>query len=101
MSYVANYKRKVKYKIRSLAKTLRQTYTDFLAKVSSETKTRWHNAKLVYDPWLEKGEARLFSFGNKAGRRLANFAKGLHPSTQIKTLRDKYNPLHHTPAKIN
>lgn len=85
MSYISCYRKRIKDKIQTLGQTLGHTYTDFLANVSSETTTHWTNAKAAYEAWLEKGEgfrhsqldAKLFRFGNKAGRLLANFTKGI------------------------
>lgn len=77
----------------------RHVYTEFLANVSSETKSCWSNAKSAYETWLETGEgfchsqpdAKLFRFGYKVGRLLTNFAKGMHPTAHI-TSSKAYQP---------
>lgn len=57
----------------------------FWLTLQAKCKTHWHNAKLAYDAWLEKGEgfchtqqeANLFRLGNKTGRLLAKYTTSL------------------------
>lgn len=108
-AYSGKTKRQISDKIRVFSQTLRQSYTNFQEHTTEETKKSWHKAKADYDAWLEKGEgfrrsqqeARLFRYGNKAGKLLANLAKGSHQLSHIKSLKDKQGVPHHTPSKIN
>lgn len=88
---------------------MRGAYTKFQTSSSAVTKDQWQAAKSEYDTWLEKGEsfrrshldAKIFRYGNKAGKLLANLAKGQRPMTQIKLLKDKQGVAHNHPSKIN
>lgn len=109
MAFTSKLKRQVRDKIYTLGQTLRQAYTHFQSQPNEDAKAQWCSAKTEYDAWLERGEgfrrtqqeAKLFRYGNKAGRLLANFAKGMRPTSHIKSLRDSQGELQHTPDKIN
>lgn len=83
MSYVKRLKRLTSEKIKKYSQPLRRAYTDFTSSPSPQSTENWQTAKWAYEVWLDGKEsslrtiqeARLFRFGNKAGRLLASFEK--------------------------
>ncbi|XP_044124861.1 vomeronasal type-2 receptor 26-like [Bufo gargarizans] len=109
MGYLAGLKKKVHLQFDQASQKVRLTYLAFKQDPTEANRKKWIEERQVFEHCAKEREllrssefeAKLFKFGNKSGRLLANLAKGQRQPQYINSLKNSAGKIVHDPARIN
>ncbi|XP_068115224.1 uncharacterized protein [Hyperolius riggenbachi] len=107
-AYVSRRKKKAFDEYSQASVKARHTYNEYITSMSEPSWQKWIDAKqaldLLYNRyamfWRSHNDWTFFKFGNKAGKLLANIARGKHKFQHITHIRNKKGQIFTDPADI-